>query len=84
MILYIQAKFHEKETDNWAIEQISDYYENISISNDGYSRTAWVITTADKYSKEALEKAAEKNITLITGREFAEMLLDVGFSGMNI
>lgn len=67
-----------------AIEQISDYYENISISSDGYARTAWVITTADKYSKEALEKAAEKNITLITGREFAEMLLDVGFSGMNI
>ncbi len=84
LILYIQAKFHEEETDDWAIEQISDYYENISISNDGYARTAWVITTADKYSKEALEKAAEKNITLITGREFAEMLLDVGFSGMNI
>lgn len=84
LILYIQAKFYDKETDIWAIGQISDYYENLSISNDGYSRIVWVITTADKYSKEALKKAAEKNITLITGREFAEMLLDVGFSGMNI
>lgn len=85
LILYIQAKFHQNETNSWAIEQINDYYENISNSNDdGYSRVAWVITTADKYSEEAIKQAKEKNIILITGSQFAEMLLDVGFSGMNI
>ena len=45
---------------------------------------AWVITTADKYSEEAIKQAKEKNIILITGIQFAEMLLDAGFSGMNI
>lgn len=90
LILYIQAKFHHNETNSWAIEQINDYFENISnndeniSNNDGYSRIAWVITTADKYSDEAVKLAKERNIILINGNQFAEMLLDAGFSGMNI
>lgn len=82
LILYIQAKFHKEETDSWAVEQISNYCGNIL--DDGYSHIAWVITTADKYNQEAIKIAKEQNVMHITGKQFAEMLLDVGFSGMNI
>ena len=86
LVLYIQAKFHSGETDSWAVEQIRDYAENSSDDNfiEGYSSIAWVITTADKYSEKALNLANKYSITLITGIEFAEMLINIGFSGMDL
>ena len=84
--MYIQAKLHRGDTDSWAVEQIRAYAENSSDDNfiEGYSSIAWVITTADKYSEKALNLANQYSITLITGIEFAEMLINIGFSGMDL
>ena len=53
-------------------------------SMEKQDETVTIVTDGAYSGTQNEEKAAEKNITLITGREFAEMLLDVGFSGMNI
>ncbi|MBD5164972.1 restriction endonuclease [Helicobacter sp.] len=84
LVLYIQAKFYEDKANKYAVEQINDYRNYASNDDDGYPHIAWVITTADEYNEEALKLATENNIILITGIQFAEMLLNVGFSGMDI
>lgn len=80
-IIHVQAKFHEGNTDKWAIEQINDFIKNKS-NDDGYSHIGWVISTCDDFSEEAKMKAYENNISLINGKTFAEMLIRAGVSSL--
>ena len=83
-IIYTQVKFHKGSTSEWAIEQILEYKEQKELSmDDGYSKQSWVITSADKYSKEAYELAKENNVQLVDGTQFVKMLLDIGFVNLD-
>lgn len=82
-IIYVQAKFHSGVTSSWAMEQIDKYKGHKETMDDGYSKIGWVISTADNYSKECLEKAKSNNIQLIDGKQFTKMLLEVGISHLH-
>lgn len=78
LIVYVQAKFHQGETSEWAMNQIKDYKQNHESLDEEYSKVAWVITTADSFKEKAIEEAAEEDIQLINGSEFAKMILNAG------
>ena len=79
LIVYVQAKRHEGETDaSWAIEQIQRFTEHqIGNNDDEYTRIPWVVSTAE-FSEDCLEEARRARVRLIDGIEFARMLLDTG------
>lgn len=82
-IYYVQVKKHNKntETSDWAVTQIDEYRRQKTGENqndDGYSKIAWVITTASDFTEQAKKRAIESNIRLINRAEFATMLLNVG------
>ncbi len=81
--IYVQVKFHEGETNEWALEQITNY-RNYKKENedDGYSKLAWIVTTAEKFTDDCYEKAKEENVQLINGEEFTQMILEVGLSNL--
>ena len=80
--IMIQVKKHEGVTDEWAIQQIRAYKTNHSY--DDYHTQMWVISTCEHYSQKAMNEADEAGIRLITGIEFASMILDAGLEGLNI
>lgn len=86
-IVYVQAKHHKHITSSWALDQISDYvaYKEVSEGgiDDGYARVAWVISSADGYSKECYEKARENQVLLIDGLGFSRMLLEAGIANLD-
>lgn len=82
-VIYTQVKFHEGETNSWAIEQIKNYKNNKEAMDDGYSRIGWVITTANKYSDDCFALAKEEKVQLIEGEKFAAMLLEAGITNLN-
>lgn len=85
LILYIHAKFCEQSASDWAVGIIDDYGKyRINECDDGYSRIAWLITAVKEYDIKAAEKARANDVVLINGLQFAEMLLDAGFGGMDI
>ncbi len=81
LTIYAQVKKHTSQTDEWAVEQISKYKDQ-RMAKTGMC-TAWVISMAESFSQRAEELANEKNVRLVNGREFLEMLLDVGFGGID-
>ncbi len=84
LIIYTQVKFHEGETNSWALEQIQSYVGQKSIiGDDDYNHVGWVISTADRYSEECIEKAKEAGVRLINGSDFSLMLLETGISGLD-
>ena len=82
-IIYAQVKFHDGETDKWALDQIEAYKDHKEKSDDGYSKIAWVISTADTFSKDCYEKAKKNKVQLIEGKQFTKMLLEIGTSELN-
>lgn len=80
-IYYVQVKKHDKdsETDDWAVSQIKEY---VSLKNanidDGYSKVAWVVSSANKFSENAKKLAVENNVMLLTRKDFAKLLLGAG------
>ncbi|MCY4303349.1 MAG: restriction endonuclease, partial [Aestuariivita sp.] len=84
LIVYVQAKFHDHETNAWAVDQIQQYVDSeIANGNDDeYTRMLWVISTAEKFSNDCQKKAkhsgSRKGVRLIDGIEFSQMLLDKG------
>lgn len=80
--IMIQVKKHEGVTDEWAIQQIKAYKTNHSY--DDYHTQMWVISTCEHYSQKAMNEADEAGVRLITGIEFASMILDAGLEGLNI
>ena len=80
----VQAKYHEGKTDDWAIEQIHKYSEQLEeLEDDEYTYINWVITTANDFTKEAISLAKEKEVRLINGSDFSEMLIDAGLEGLS-
>lgn len=83
-IIYVQAKFHDGETNSWALEQINEYKEyKDSSMDDGFSKIAWVISSADSYSNDCEELAKNYKVQLVNGIQFATLLLEAGISNIN-
>lgn len=89
--ILIQAKFHTNKTDGWAVEQIKKYKEqaedpnyDLDVGTDGYTYIPWVISTCNEYSKEAQNKAKDNKIRLISGEEFARMILEQGLQNIDL
>ena len=82
-IVYVQAKWHEGETSEWAVHQIDSYKNQKCEGDSAYTYATWVISSADTFSEQAVVSAEEKGVRLIEGREFARMLLDIGLSDIN-
>lgn len=78
LIIYVQAKFQSGQINQWAANQVLDYVSQQDRLDDGYSRIAWVITTADSFNSEAQKIAAINQVQLIDGLEFSKMLLNAG------
>lgn len=87
--IYVQIKKHNDKTDVHAVEQITQYLNAYNSTDDRTSEelpaaVGWVVTTADKFTDDAI-KLAEKfrsqggTLKLITGSDFAWMLLNKGF-----
>ncbi len=83
VIIYAQVKFHGGETSDWAIEQIKDYRNNKESMDDGYSKVAWVVTSANKFTNECYEYAKENHVQLIDGSQFATMLIEAGIKNID-
>lgn len=81
-IISAQVKFHQGETSDWAIQQIQDFAQSQESLSDGYNRQYWVVSSADTFSEDAVNRAKETNVQLICGKEFVEMLLNVGIGGI--
>lgn len=86
-IIYVQAKHYKGEASAWALEQISAYVSHKESQNesmdDGYTRIAWVVSSADGYSRKCYEKAQQNRVLLIDGMEFSRMLLEAGIAGLD-
>lgn len=80
--IMIQAKKHDGKTNEWAVEQITAYAENFA--NDDYDTQLWVISTCDQYSIKAIELAEQEGVRLVTGLEFAKMLLEAGIRNLTV
>lgn len=80
LIVYVQAKRHDGQTNEWAVEQIKKYkeYQSKSGDDDEYTRISWVISTAKNFSPACEDQARNAQVRLINGIEFASMLLDSG------
>ena len=83
VVIMAQVKKHDEKTDSWAVEQIKAYGKNHQYDN--WIAILWVVSTCNDYSKEAKELAAKSQdgtVRLITGLEFAKMVLDAGLDIM--
>lgn len=76
LAVMVQIKKHNKSTNDEAVKQIIEYAKNNE--NEDYQVQLWVISNAETFTDEAQQKAYEANVRLIDGREFIQMMLDVG------
>ena len=79
--VYVQAKMHNNVTDGWAVEQISKYKDQHE--EDENTVIPWVISTANEFSEEANSMAQENKVHLITGTEFARLLIKAGITDID-
>ncbi len=82
-VVYTQVKFHRDQTNTWATEQITAYKDSKESMDDGYSKIAWVVSSADKFSADCYALAKENKVQLVDGLRFAEMLLEVGLTNLD-
>lgn len=82
LVILIQVKKHQGNTDSWAVEQISNYKKNKNMGD--YTSLLWIISTCDDFTQETKEKALAEQVRLINGRLFTEMLLETGLKGLDI
>lgn len=78
----VQVKKHDGYTGDWAVRQITSYSEKYHVKD--FMNQMWVISSCDDYSDEAKQLADEKGVRLITGLEFAKMILGVGIKSLTI
>jgi hypothetical protein len=83
VIIYIQAKYHTGETDDWAVTQIAKYKEQKEDVEGEYKYVPWVISTCSKFSEKAITNAQLASVRLLNGLEFAQMLIDIGVKDIN-
>lgn len=82
VIFYIQVKKHEGETDEWAIQQISEYQRQKQNDGDGYTCISWAVSTAE-FSEKAILKAGEAGVRLVGGNDLMKMFMDCGISDID-
>lgn len=87
----IQTKFHSGQTDDWAVNQVSKYKEQMEDPEcelddgvEGFTYIPWVVSTCDKFTKEAIELAKKKDVKLINGIEFSKMILKQGLENLDL
>lgn len=81
-IVYVQVKQHNGNTSDWAVQQIAKYKDQFEDKADEYTYLTWVISSA-QFTDDVYEKAKSAGVRLFNGEQFAEMLIDVGFKGIN-
>lgn len=85
--VYVQAKDHPLKVDlDTAFSQITEYRNEHDEANrtDGYTCLYWIIySSMEKQNEDILQKCEENDIRVISGDEFAEMLLDVGIADLD-
>jgi len=84
LVVYVQVKKHYGTTEDWGVKQIKEYKEKHTDKIDDYSVCAWVLSTANEFNENAIRLADENDIRLINGEDFATMLLEAGFAGLEI
>lgn len=81
LVINIQVKHHSGKTDAYAVNQIKDFADQNRMHDfeqrEGWTYSAWVITSADDFDNTAKEEAKKNNIRLVALKEFSEMLSDV-------
>lgn len=82
LVVYVQVKQHEGTTSDWAIDQIKHYKDYRKGFDQDCTASAWVISMADNYSKDALQEADENGVHLVNAEQFAAMLLEAGIDKM--
>lgn len=83
IMVVVQVKFHDDTTSGWAIEQIQKYISQRRETYGEFVALPWVVTSADSFSVDAISKACESKIRLISGIDFARMLIDAGITDIN-
>ena len=83
IMFYVQAKLHDNITSQWAVEQIAMYKDQHEFTAGEYTVIPWVISTASKFSADAITMAQENSVRLIAGTEFARLLIDAGITDIN-
>ena len=85
LIVNVQAKHHQGETNEWAVQQIDSYRDNRqeTTTGDEFTQAAWVISTAEYFSENCNELARAEGVRLINGIEFSRMLLDAGLEQLD-
>jgi hypothetical protein len=86
--IHVQVKFHEGETDEWAIRQIHAFEEDMLQSKndetaDDYANLFWVISNCSSFSSKAKDTADDASVRLIDGTSFSQMLLDAGIENLD-
>ncbi|ORU00173.1 hypothetical protein D081_1267 [Anaerovibrio sp. JC8] len=81
--VYVQAKHHEGDTDEWSVEQIKRYKDQKETGDEGCTYATWVISSADSFTDRAKILAAEYGVRLVNGNDFARMLIDIGLLDIN-
>lgn len=82
-IVYVQVKKYDGETSDWAVQQIVDFSNSKELGSDYYFSQFWVISSADCFSEECKNMATANHVRLIDGKEFVQMLLDVGIDSLD-
>ena len=82
-IVYVQAKWHVGTTSEWSVYQIDGYKNQMSECDSAYTYATWVISSADGFSPLAVAEAEKRGVRLIDGKEFAQMLLNIGLLDLN-
>lgn len=80
LVIYVQAKKHEYTTSDWAVKQIIAFDSNNNLEDD--TPLLWVISSCDNFSESAIKMAREKNVRLINGPQFAQLILENGIEDL--
>ena len=80
--ILVQVKHHSEMTRDWAVDQIRAFAKNHDYGE--YQTSLWVISSCDQFTEDAVDLAKDNNVRLITGKGFAEMLLNTGLERISI
>jgi len=75
--IQVQCKKHWGQTNEWSVQQITEYAE-AETESEGWSYEKWVVSFADEFTDAAKALAREKHVILISGKEFCKMLVTSG------
>ena len=85
LTIYVQAKFHGGRTDTEAVRQVIEYARWKKEKNSSEHAVAlWVISTAKNFTRECRKQAEEAEVVLVSGPEFARMLLNAGLERLDL